>query len=156
MMATTYLEEDKLDEMYKRYKSRTDDEIRELLKRIMIVDNKAGKYYQLTDDLLKKVINKPRGYSPVFDPCTKKFPVKGLEPIKEITYLVKSSSRFFFKPDIGEIFDQLDDCDLKGVSAISISGTYALIDGTDGEHYTMEATLLRKDREAKLKRILNG
>jgi hypothetical protein len=68
-----------------------------------------------------------------------------LKEYKTIRYLVKSSSRFFLKPDVGEIFDQIHFTDLydSKIKAIQyLSDIYEPVLDTEGEHYIMEAKLL--------------
>lgn len=143
-----------LSGLYYRYKKRSDDEINNYLKKIKIVieqmkgrDNSPLQYYPITRTTLKKIKTKPRGYSLTFDATTSNKPLNGLVPYKKIVYLVKSSSRFFLKPDIGEVFDQLDFRDLdSNLKAISLDDGYELLPDTDGEHFLMKATLLTKKK----------
>ena len=94
---------------------------------------------------MAKIIAKPRGVSLEFDAIeTEDKPIDGLKELKTITYLVKSTSRFFLKPDVGEIFDQIPFMDLSGdeIKAICYNQDHTTLDGTDGEHFLMTATLL--------------
>jgi len=73
--------------------------------------------------------------------------ISGLEEYKTVMYLCKSTSRFFLKPDIGEIFDALDFHDLfieDKFDAICFLDGYETLPNTDGEHHLMQALLLKK------------
>jgi hypothetical protein len=138
--------------LYYRYKKTSDDEIRKYLNNIMLVkvgnkgiDTVHG-YYRMSDESLAKIIEKPRNVSLTFDAnATGPECVKNLKPWKEITYLVKSSSRFFLKPDVGEIFDAIPYHDLLSdrIKAICINlDDHELLPDTDGEHFLMSVFLL--------------
>ncbi len=138
--------------LYYRYKKTSDDEIREYLNdiKIVILENKGvgtiQVYYPLSDKSMAKILKKPRNISLSFDAIeTSDVCIDNLKEYKTIKYLVKSTSRFFLKPDIGEIFDQINYEDLwdKKIKAIQyISGTGITLDDTDGEHFILEAKLL--------------
>lgn len=141
--------------LYYRYKKTSDDDIRKYLNRIKIVilENKGvgtlHSYYPLTEDSLAKIMEKPRNVSLSFDATeTENTPIENLKEYKTIKYLVKSTSRFFLKPDIGEIFDQIDFRDLiddNFIKAIEyIPDSYQLLDDTSGEHFILKAKLLIK------------
>jgi hypothetical protein len=72
---------------------------------------------------------------------------------KEVTYLVKPSSRFFLKPDIGEIFDAIawDDLHTDKLKGIEFINEYETIPYTDGEHFLMKANLLTDDVSLAMK-----
>lgn len=95
---------------------------------------------------MNKILEKPRNVSLTFDATeTSDTPIEGLKEFKKIKYLVKSTSRFFLKPDIGEIFDQIHFRDLwsNNIKAIVFDGNaYDCLPDTDGEHFIMTATLL--------------
>jgi hypothetical protein len=134
--------------LYYNYGNVDDANIRKCLNNIKIViQKKTGnktQYYPLTDKFLKKVSKKPRNFSIRFDPTISKDAITGLEKYKTITYLVKSSSRFILKPDIGEVFDQIrfDELYCDKLKAISLNEGYELLPDTQGEHFIMTATLL--------------
>jgi len=143
-----------ISQLYYRYKKVSDEDLRKYLKRIKIVKqerkgvNSVYGYYPLTTVSLTKLIKGLRRKSLTFDVTeTANKPLTNLKEYKTITYLVKSSSRFFLKPDIGEIFDQIDYYDLLGdkIKAICFNEGYQTLDGTDGEHFLMTATLLTVD-----------
>jgi len=149
--------------LYYRYKKTEDQEIRDYLKTIKIVkmEKQAGgtitKYYPLNAESMKKIKAKPRNVSLTFD-AGKITPraISGYEEYKTVTYLSKSTSRFFLKPDIGEIFDAIDFHDLMGgdFDAICFNTGYETLPNTDGEHHIMTATLLvnpQARRRAELK-----
>lgn len=143
------LEKYELSGLYYRYKKTTDDDIRKYLEKIKIVglgDHGVGSihgYYEIADSLLKRVKENPRGISYQFELKLSKNLVDDLKPYKRIVFLVKSSSRFFLKPDIGEVFDAIDPHDLWGnkIKAIYMESGEQGLPGTDGEHFLMVATL---------------
>lgn len=153
--------------LYYNYKKVDDDKIREILSKIKLVkkehkgvDSIFG-YYPLCDASIKKIIEKPRNVSLTFDAEESlNEPLPGLEIYKTIVFLVKSTSRFFLKPDIGEVFDQINFHDLYQpyeFSAICVNfNDYETLDGTDGEHFLMTATLLREinaDKNEAIKKL---
>ena len=140
-----------LTRLYYRYKKVSDEKIREYLEKILIVKetNKGvgtmHGYYPLSDKSIQIIVANPRGKSLTFDATeTADKPIEGLAPWKDVIYLVKSSSRFFLKPDIGEIFDAIDWHDLMSdrIKAIQFIDDYDTLPDTDGEHFLMVATLL--------------
>lgn len=152
-MEETLIQEYTLSGLYYKYKKTDDEEIRQHLKDIKIVkrEKHAGgqitKYYPLNGKSIKKIKTKPRNVSLTFD--AEKVSLRaigGLEEFKTITYLCKSTSRFFLKPDIGEILDQIDFRDLMGneIAAICFLNGYETLPDTDGEHHLMTAILLKK------------
>ena len=70
--------------------------------------------------------------------------LENLIEYKKIPFLVKSTSRFFLKPDIGEVFDAIPLVDIRrGLRAICVGEDYETLPGTDGEHFVMYATLFQ-------------
>jgi len=138
--------------LYYRYGQCKDKEIQEYLSRIMIVhekhvDGQFFGYYKISDDSLSKILENPRGTSLTFGAYETSEEVINLEPFETITYLVKSTSRFFLKPDIGEIFDQIPHQFLwkenhRNLKAIAFCEGYITLPETDGEHFLMEVKLL--------------
>lgn len=138
--------------LYYRYKKTSDDDIRKHLENIKIVvlQNKGvgtiQGYYPLSTTSMNKIKEKPRNVSLSFDATeTEDTCLENLKEYKTIKYLVKSTSRFFLKPDIGEIFDQIYFMDLfdDKIKAIQyLSNSYETLPDTDGEHFIMEAKLL--------------
>lgn len=137
--------------LYYKYKQSSDDEIKRLLDKVLIVkpeeksDGKFLGYYPLKKKCIQKIKEKPRNVSLTFDAAeTVNKPVTGLKPYMKIAYLVKSSSRFFLKPDFGEIVDQMpfDEMYMDRLKAIAIEPNYETLPDTDGEHFLMCATLL--------------
>lgn len=137
--------------LYYGYKKTSDSEIQEYLEKIKIVKKeihaggKITKYYSLNAKAIKKIKAKPRNVSLTFDATTViQKAVSGLEEFKRIPYLCKSTSRFFLKPDIGEIFDAIDWRDLitNEFDAICFDNGYETLPNTEGEHHLMYATLL--------------
>jgi hypothetical protein len=139
--------------LYYRYKKTSDEEIKKLLDKVKIVRmehkgvGSVYGYYPISDESLNKMKENPRGNSLTFDTTeTKGEALTGLVEYKKFVFLVKSSSRFFLKPDIGEVFDQIDFHDLMCVNfdAICVNlDDYDLLDDTEGEHFLMTAVLLK-------------
>jgi hypothetical protein len=149
------LEKYSIPGLYYKYKKTSDEEIRKLLDKVKIVRMQhkgAGSvygYYPISDESLNKMKEDPRGNSLTFDTTeTKGEALMGLEEYKKFVFLVKSSSRFFLKPDIGEVIDQIDFRDLMfeiEFDAICVNlDDYKLLDDTDGEHFLMTAVLLKR------------
>ena len=122
-MPTVTVENPNLAKLNKNYRKTTNAEIRNLLDKIVIVEEtNKGKgsvvgYYTADDETMTKIRKTPRNVSHTFDFKPNKL-VKGLKEFKRITFLVKSSSRFFLKPDIGEVFDQMSEEDKTRTKAI--------------------------------------
>lgn len=143
--------------LYFRYKKTSDADIKEHLEKIRLVrlkHNGAGTpfdYYPLTKEAQDKIAHNPRGVAFRFnDHPTETEPMTGLTIHKEVTFLVKSSSRFFLKDDIGEVFDQIDFTEFISeipntpkFKAIAVKDGYEELAGTDGEHFLMTALLLK-------------
>jgi hypothetical protein len=140
------LENVNIEEMYQRYKTVSDDEIRQHLQNIKVVrvseDDKL--IHAISPKALKEILSAPRKRSLTFDAYKiSKKPIDGLRKLKDIYYVVKSSSRFFYKPDIGEIFDQIDKEDLPKIKAICFNSVdFVEIAGTSGEHFVARAILM--------------
>jgi len=139
--------------LYYRYKKVSDEKIQNLLTKIKIVKKEhkgVGStfgYYPLNKESIKKISAKPRNVSLTFDATeTENKPIEDLLESLTITFLVKSTSRFFLKPDVGEIFDQIKYDDLNDVrlKAICLNEGYETLDDTEGEHFLMTATLLKE------------
>ena len=123
----------------------SDADIKKYLGRIKLVQKMDDKYYSINETGINKILGKPRGVSLTFDAAeVEKEPLIGFSEYKRVTYLVKSSSRFFLRPDVGEIFDQIDIHELWSdkLKGICFDNDYQLLDGTEGEHFLMTATLL--------------
>jgi hypothetical protein len=119
--------------------------IPKLRKTKKLVRNYTEKYYALDDKSVATIKKKLRTHATTWDIVTKENPETNLVPYKKFSYLVKSSSRFILKPDIGELIDQIDynDFDDKLV-AICINTDYEELPGTQGEHFIMTAQLLKR------------
>lgn len=133
--------------LYYDYKKVSDDKIRGILNNVLIVYRKIHKgeegFYKIEDESFLKIYDTPRTVSVNFDVQTSK-KVEGLAPYLKFNYLVKSSSRFFLKADIGEILDQIPYYELHNskLKAIVIEEGNTLLPDTSGEHFIMWATLL--------------
>lgn len=141
-----------LKDFYDNYGRTSDKEIREYLSKIMIVREEDDKFYHYKDSFLSKMKHEPRSTSMMSAETTFE-KLSKFDIWKRVTYLCKSSSRFFLKVDIGEIFDQIDRNDIPKIKAIAYCIDYAEIEGTDGEHFLLTAILLWNSRERKLERI---
>lgn len=147
------MEQKSISGLYYCYEKTSDENIRKYLSRIKIVvlQNKgtSQSYYPLSDESMIKILEKPRNFSFGFDLQTSDTPIGNLKEYKTIQYLVKSSSRFFLKPDIGEIIDQIDYNDLfdSKIKAIQYLPEYEPLPDTEGEHFLMKAKLLVDDHE---------
>lgn len=137
----------KLSGLYYRYKNTSDESIKTLLKKVKVVVKRDDSYYALSYDAIQKLSEKPRKLSLSFDMFKEFDQLKlNLEHVSTVTYLVKCNSRFFLKPDIGEIIDQIPYHDRIrcNFDAICYEPTnYQLLDDTDGEHFIMNAYLLK-------------
>lgn len=136
-------------QLYYNYKRTSDEQIDSFLKDNKVFFSKNKQYLELTTESVQKLIKKKRNISLTFD-ITSVTGVKTdhdttVKPWKEFWYLVKSTSRFFLKPDIGEILDQIPREDLYDVdlSGILFINKHVLLDGTQGEHFLMKAMLLK-------------
>jgi hypothetical protein len=138
--------------LYYRYKKTSDSDIRDYLKDVkIVVQEHKGLgtifgYYPLSETALAKILEKPRNVSLTFDAIeTENTPIPLIE-CRKFTFLVKSTSRFFLKPDIGEVLDAAPyRHELRGetIRAICImSGSHEVVPDTDGEHFLMQAVLL--------------
>jgi hypothetical protein len=149
--------------MLRNYKKTTLEECRELLKKIKVVDltNKGvgtvQGYYAASATLRDKMFARPREVSPSFSFEAGDL-VENLVEHRPLAFYVKSSSRFFLKPDIGEVFDQMTDEDKKITTAIFIDKNDAVtVAGTDGEDFIVVAYLLKsgeKKAVAKKKKVV--
>jgi hypothetical protein len=138
--------------MYINYDKTSKDEIQKHLRRIKLLlkrhngpGTKYG-YYFLGENAVVKLMNDPRGNSLNFDATeVGDYAGEDWKEIKKIIFLVKSSSRFFLKADIGEVFDQMDWRDIDKVDAIYVNlNAHETLPESQGEHFIMEATLLAK------------
>ncbi len=138
-------QESSISELYKKYGKTKNKDIESYLNKITLVIKKGEYYYPLVESLLKKIKKEKRKYSVTWETTTEKDYLSNLNEYKKVVYLVKSSSRFILKPDIGEIFDQIDGIDLNTenkIKAICINSDYQSLDGTGGEDFLMNVTLL--------------
>lgn len=136
--------------LYYRYGKVSDEKLREYLTYYKIVIEKNGKYYPLADSAIAVISEKLRKIGFNMDEETFKTedqPIEGLTEWKSFKYLVKSTSRFSLKVDIGEIFDQIHWEDLfysTTFKAILFSSSnYTELPDTQGEHFMLTATLLK-------------
>ncbi len=143
-------------ELYERYGRTKDKDLKEYLSKIVIVkyqfwDGHKTVYYPLTDFALFVARNKLRKAALTFEggEINYAYPINTLKSYKTFSYLVKSSSRFFLKPDIGEVFDQLEESEIldEKLKAICINDTYYSLDVPEGDHFIMSAQLLTNKNE---------
>ena len=136
------------------YDSTKTPQINELLKAIkpVVLTNKGINtmqgYYALNDEKMAEVAAKPRNISYFFDPGEPGEYIPNLEAKGTIQFYVKSSSRFFLKPDIGEVFDQMTDEQRATITAVCIvRGSQIEVDNGNGDHFLMDVQLLAPKAE---------
>lgn len=141
---------EELEKLRANYDTAGDGRIRRILNRVTPVvigdkgmDTVRG-YYALNAEKLAEVKAKPRQISYPFSTGELGEHMPGLRELREIKFYVKSSSRFFLKPDIGEVFDQLTDEDLEGVDAVYIVRGSEAIANNEGDEFVMLAKLLAR------------
>jgi hypothetical protein len=137
--------------LYYNYKDTSDDDIRKKLEKVKFLYLDGDKLYPYTDHQMKRLMEKPRNVALSFegikdenDERVKTEEVTGLVEWKRITFLVKSSSRFFLKPDVGEVIDQIyfdNWYDSKFVAMAIDQSEHVLLPDTQGEHFLMTAIL---------------
>lgn len=152
------IEEIKIDKfyisrLYYRYGKTSDENIRKYLEKIKIakekdkgIDTIQG-YYPLSEESMAKIKEKPRSVSLTSTTIeTSNEILVGLKPWKDIIYLVKSTSSFFFRPDVGEILDQIHFRDLHDgkIKGIVFNPKPQVIISTGYEDFLMRATLMRE------------
>jgi len=143
--------------LYDNYMSVSDDDIRNHLKRIQIFKKVNGSFFKINDTTLEKVLENPRNISLTYDADNiKETETKNLINVKKIKYLCKSTSRFFLKADIGEVFDQINPSELENIIGICINNLYEGPINDEGDHFIMNAWLLRYNRKEKLTRLLDN
>lgn len=142
-----------ITKLYYNYKRTSDQEIAEYLDKVTLVKKKhkgVGStygYYKLKDKWINGIKDKPRSVSVNFsdDNVSNKL-VKDVEVVETVYYLVKSSSRFFLKADVGEIFDAIGYMKMlhPKFTAIEVDCDYhELLPNTEGEHFLMRVNLLK-------------
>lgn len=132
--------------LYYRYQTHSDEQIAYYLDKVTFVKKKKGKYRKLKKKWIEGIKHKPRKMSINFaSDNISKNKVVGLEVVDTIYYLVKSSSRFFLKADVGEIFDAMGyDFQWPEFDYIEVDcDYYETLPNTDGEHHLMRVNLLK-------------
>ena len=143
-----------LDYWRSRYKSVSVERIQELLEKIqpvMLGHKGVGTmygYYRLMPEMLAKLKENPRGISYQFNSEELGEYAPDLVWHKKIFFYVKSSSRFFLKPDIGEVFDQMSQEDIEQTDAICIVRDSQSTVNEEGDHFVMSAILLKHNDAA--------
>lgn len=129
-----------ITKLYYNYGKTPDSKILDILNKIELINN--GLYLAHNQQSAIKIA--PRGVSILYDRPTGERIFLPMYDKKIITYLVKSSSRFTLKPDIGEIIDQIEINDLYNSKffGIMFDSKYKILPETEGEHFLMKATLL--------------
>lgn len=137
----------KIAQLYYRYEKRSNEELKNFLGPIILLEKNGDKFYALTIKSKEKILKSPRGYAINWgDLAKEENPIENYTIYKTVTFLVKSSSRFCLKADIGEVVDQLsfDDFHVSGIKGICVNkDEYKLLEGTQGEHFLMTATLFK-------------
>lgn len=136
----------KIAQLYYRYEKRSNEELKNFLGPIILLEKNEDKFYALTIKSKEKILKSPRGYAINWGDLSKEEnPIENYTIYKTITFLVKSSSRFCLKADIGEVVDQLefDDFHCSEIKGICVNKDYKALEGTEGEHFLMTATLFK-------------
>lgn len=142
--------------LYFHYGKTSDEKLRDYLTKYKIViekNNGIGSvhgYYPLAQSAIDEISSKLRtiGFNMVEETMvTENEPILGLTEWKSFKYLVKSTSRFSLKVDIGEIFDQIHWEDLfygnEFKAILFSSSNYQELPDTQGEHFVLTAKLLK-------------
>lgn len=150
------MKEKSISGLYYRYGKRSDENIKDYLTRYKIViekNNGVGTkhgYYPLADSAITIISEKLRKIGFNMDEetmLTEDQPIENLTEWKTFKYLVKSTSRFSLKVDIGEIFDQIhwEDLFYKNTFKAILFSTdnYTELPDTEGEHFILTAKLLK-------------
>ena len=136
-----------LSELYTNYGKTSDEDIKKHLSQLKITIKqeigKSGKfaYYEMSDKWITDITKNLRNKSIIWDIKTKSTPLDNVIEYAKISYLVKSTSRFTCKPDIGEVFDKIDFSDEK-LCGICIYETHKQLSTDDYSHFIMEVGLL--------------
>lgn len=149
------VKETPVSQFYYKYKTATDEEILNVLDKVKIVVKKHNGegtiygYYPLDNKAIDKLKEKLRKVSLTFDATsTDNEPISDLVEYKSIEFLCKCPSRFFLKPDIGEVVDQIHFRDMlngePSFDAIHVLEGHRTLPGTQEEHHLMRAVLLKK------------
>lgn len=142
-----------MEEMLKNYGRTSTERIREVLEQVkpVVMGNKGvgsiHGYYSLSEEKLASVKKEPRNISYPFDSGELGEYVPDLKEYRRMDFYVKSSSRFFLKPDIGEVIDQMTEEDLKNTDAIHIVQGSECIANHEGDHFVMTAVLLKQEKK---------
>jgi hypothetical protein len=108
---------ERIDFLYENYGKISDSTISELLKTIIpILKDKEGNLYKLSLETEKEVIEKLRGYAFTNGEFGEKI-IEILVPFAQINVLVQSASPWTLQPDVGEVFDQMTEDELKTTKA---------------------------------------
>jgi hypothetical protein len=142
-----------MEEMLKKYGRTSTERIREVLERVkpVVMGNKGvgsiHGYYGLSEEKLAELKKKPRKIAYTFSIGELGTYVPDLKEYRTIDFYVKSSSRFFLKPDIGEVIDQMTEEDLKNTDAIHIVQGSERMANNEGDHFVMTAVLLQQEKK---------
>lgn len=128
------------------------ERIREVLGRVkpVVMGNKGvgtlHGYYGLSEEKLAELKKEPRNISYTFNTGELGEYMPDLKEYRTMEFYVKSSSRFFLKPDIGEVIDQMTEEDLKNTDAIHIVMGSHSIANNEGDEFVMAAVLLKQEK----------
>lgn len=131
--------------LYYRYRSSDDQKIQNFLDHVKLIKftNKGSGtiqgYYELCGESVESLKNKPKTKSLTFD-LFDNYHIGELQSNlvfhSKLKFLVKSSSRFFYKPDIGEVVDQIHFTEIGSIKAVNIDcSNYIPLPNTEGEHF---------------------
>ena len=142
------LEKNEINRLLGNYGTTSDKDIRYVLDNVRIVTNRGTaeepRYFELNTVKAAEVRMRPREISHAFDPGEPGDPSPGLREMVTIPFYVKSSSRFYLKPDIGEVVDQLEVKNVSLFKAICIvGGSEVMVDTGNYDEFIMEAILLK-------------
>lgn len=140
--------------LYYRYGRTEDAQLKEWLGKIQVCHLLPAPGRPLLPYPLVKqklIRSKPRNVSITFDAVdVVPEPLEFSQTGDTFAFLVKSTSRFFLKPDIGEVIDQLTYDQRMQVQHGMVAGIgidisdYMVLPETDGEHFIMWATIFLK------------
>jgi len=137
-----------IERLLKNYGRTSDEECRELLKRITPVQlgwkgggTKYG-FYTFGNRVMSKVKDTPREFSYLYAGGKLGEWIGGCpEVIREIPFYVKSTSHLVC-PDIGEIFDQMTDLDKQETELIYVDMSFKVV-MQDPNEFLMHALLMK-------------
>lgn len=142
--------ESNLEALYENYGTTSDQEIKKLLEEIVpVIKTHKGEgtvfgLYELHEETMKRIKERPRGVSFTYSPKLGDYR-DDLSPFKIIHVLVQSSSRVMFKPDIGEVYDQMTEEEKEKAFAVFLNTSRTpAIEGRPPRHSLCKCLLYEK------------